>query len=639
MEKKKIAIFSTGWPGEILYQYLNGIKEGLREEAVDLYVFLSFTTTGPNEKYRLGEMNIYNLPHMEDFDAAMFFANGLDYPEILQMLSKKCIDANIPVVYTGRDDERFYYVGSDNYVGTHNMMEHLVTEHNVKNVWFIAGSKNNMDSNTRMQAIKDVLQEHQLSLPEENISYSSWSPYIVAAYVKERIDHGDSLPDAIMCANDTLAVVACTQLRKMGYNVPTDVLVTGFDNDSLAQIYDPSISSVNQRFDNIGLKSAQLLIDIFNGKKVDRTQMVTCEFVPSESCGCTSAKDFSAIRRKLGQDRFEEKIHDSNFDIRLTTIERIILQGRAYSDLSGNLLSLHNNTTEYEGATCHVVMDPLYEKTILDQQRSFREIGYPEYMDIVCSKNKGIITTAPNFETRQLIPQDHSMIGNRQYIFLPLHDNQYSYGYIVFGDDLEKIKSTNQLRNYVERFCLVLSKFHQNLRLDALNKRLLQMTETDALTHVKNRTAFEGRQGDLQTKMQLTVKPQFAMAVFDVNNLKKINDGLGHEAGDEYIINCCRLICRFFKKSAVYRIGGDEFVVVMENDDYENRDLLLQSMRDEMAELASKDIPIYEKISIASGMAVYDIENDFIISDVFSRADAAMYENKAQMKKQLSSPS
>jgi len=62
-------------------------------------------------------------------------------------------------------------------------------------------------------------------------------------------------------------------------------------------------------------------------------------------------------------------------------------------------------------------------------------------------------------------------------------------------------------------------------------------------------------------------------------------------------------------------------------------------MRDEMAELASKDIPIYEKISIASGMAVYDIENDFIISDVFSRADAAMYENKAQMKKQLSSPS
>ena len=165
------------------------------------------------------------------------------------------------------------------------------------------------------------------------------------------------------------------------------------------------------------------------------------------------------------------------------------------------------------------------------------------------------------------------------------------------------------------------------------------MTETDALTHVKNRTAFEGRQGDLQTKMQLTVKPQFAIAVFDVNNLKKINDGLGHEAGDEYIINCCRLICRIFKKSAVYRIGGDEFVVVMENDDYENRDLLLQSMRDEMAELASKDIPIYEKISIASGMSVYDSENDFIISDIFSRADAAMYENKAQMKKQLSSPS
>ena len=161
------------------------------------------------------------------------------------------------------------------------------------------------------------------------------------------------------------------------------------------------------------------------------------------------------------------------------------------------------------------------------------------------------------------------------------------------------------------------------------------MTETDALTHVKNRTAFETKQGNLQTKMQLTVKPTFALALFDINNLKQINDNLGHEAGDDYIINSCRLICKTFKKSAVYRIGGDEFMVVLENDDFENRDSLLQSMKDEMAKLATGDLPVYEKISIASGMSVYDPENDFNISDVFSRADAAMYENKAAMKKEM----
>ena len=324
-----------------------------------------------------------------------------------------------------------------------------------------------------------------------------------------------------------------------------------------------------------------------------------------------------------------------NFDMKLSSTERIILQGRDYSDLRGNLMGLHQNPSEFEGATFHIALDPLYEKTIQDQQRPLREEGYPEFVDMIYSKDKGFVTSYTHYETRQLVPQLNPQGENRQFLFFPLHDSQYSYGYIVFGDDLDKLSNNNHLRKYMERFCIILSKFYQNLRLDALNQRLLQMTETDALTHVKNRTAFETKQGNLQTKMQLTVKPTFALALFDINNLKQINDNLGHEAGDDYIINSCRLICKTFKKSAVYRIGGDEFMVVLENDDFENRDSLLQSMKDEMAKLATGDLPVYEKISIASGMSVYDPENDFNISDVFSRADAAMYENKAAMKKEM----
>ncbi len=123
------------------------------------------------------------------------------------------------------------------------------------------------------------------------------------------------------------------------------------------------------------------------------------------------------------------------------------------------------------------------------------------------------------------------------------------------------------------------------------------------------------------------------MAVFDVNNLKQINDNLGHEAGDEYIINCCKMICKFFKNSNLYRIGGDEFVVVMEFDDYEHKEEILDAMRNEMATIATKELPAHERISIASGLAIYDPDADFNISDVFQRADTAMYENKAEMKK------
>lgn len=631
--KKKIAVFSTCWSSEILYQYVNGIREGLKDTAADLYLFLSHAVYGPDEAYLRGEMNIYNLPNMKDFDAAVVFANSLDFPDVLKNINQKCLDAGIPVVYTGKDDERFYYVGSDNYVGTRSMMEHMIHEHNVKKIWFIAGSPENMDSNTRMQAITDVLREHQMDLAPEDICYTNWSPYIAFNFVIDRVKSGMPLPDAIMCANDTMAVVICAELRKIGYTVPKDVLVTGFDNDSLAQVYDPSISSVDQRFGHIGLKTAELLLDVFQNKPVERAQKVTCEFIPSESCGCTSAKDFSAIRREIGRNKYEEKISTSNFDMRLSTIERFLLQGKVYSDLNGNLVALNQLNTEYEGATFHIAIDPLFEKTIQEQQRSLREDGYPEFMDMVFSKDNGSIISCSHFETRLLIPQLDPQDKNRIFMFLPLHENQYSYGYIVFGDDLEKLNNSNNLRKYVERFYLILSKFYQSLRLDALNQRLLQMTETDALTHVKNRTAFETRQADLQTRMQHATKPHFALIVFDINNLKQINDGLGHEAGDDYIINSCRMICNTFKKSAVYRIGGDEFVAVLVNDDYNNREVLLQSMKQEMTDLSSKDIPATERVSIASGIAVYDSEKDINISDVFSRADAAMYENKAIMKR------
>ena len=67
-------------------------------------------------------------------------------------------------------------------------------------------------------------------------------------------------------------------------------------------------------------------------------------------------------------------------------------------------------------------------------------------------------------------------------------------------------------------------------------------------------------------------QPEFAIVVLDVNDLKVINDTEGHEAEDKCICDACEIICRTFKRSPVYRIGGDEFVVISQNEDYERSD-------------------------------------------------------------------
>ena len=110
------------------------------------------------------------------------------------------------------------------------------------------------------------------------------------------------------------------------------------------------------------------------------------------------------------------------------------------------------------------------------------------------------------------------------------------------------------LQTYQSRMGLVFDKFRHALSLDLINKRLLEVMKRDPLTNVNNRMAYEDKEVFLQSEINSGSAVKFAIAMFDVNNLKLINDSMGHDAGDEYLIRCCRLICNVFshQPSSVY---------------------------------------------------------------------------------------
>ncbi|MEE6208518.1 MAG: GGDEF domain-containing protein, partial [Alphaproteobacteria bacterium] len=154
-----------------------------------------------------------------------------------------------------------------------------------------------------------------------------------------------------------------------------------------------------------------------------------------------------------------------------------------------------------------------------------------------------------------------------------------------------------------------------------------QMAYRDPLTGVKSKLAYLERLGDLEGRVEAGSLSKYGVVVFDVNGLKKINDTLGHDEGDEYIRSACRLICEQFKHSPVFRIGGDEFVAILEGEDYENREDLLKSF-----ETAVEEYRANGKVVVSSGMAVYQTETDDSYNDVFKRADKKMYERKGYLK-------
>ncbi|MDO4803990.1 MAG: EAL domain-containing protein [Lachnospiraceae bacterium] len=154
-----------------------------------------------------------------------------------------------------------------------------------------------------------------------------------------------------------------------------------------------------------------------------------------------------------------------------------------------------------------------------------------------------------------------------------------------------------------------------------------EIARRDELTHVKNKTAYREIENELQQQMYKGRAP-FGVVVCDINGLKIINDTEGHKAGDDYIKKSCALVCRIFQHSPVFRIGGDEFVVILQNQDYENRDELISSLRRQVEE----NIRMGEGAVVASGLAEYQPSDDVFVVDVFNRADVQMYKDKERLK-------
>ena len=154
-----------------------------------------------------------------------------------------------------------------------------------------------------------------------------------------------------------------------------------------------------------------------------------------------------------------------------------------------------------------------------------------------------------------------------------------------------------------------------------------EMARRDDLTHTKNKTAYHEMEKELQNRMEAGCDP-FGIVVCDINGLKAINDTQGHKAGDEYIRTSCMLICRIFSHSPVFRIGGDEFAVLLRGQDYENRESLLATLRRKVEE----NVRIGEGPVVASGMADYNTQEDHSIGEIFERADKFMYEDKTHIK-------
>ena len=215
-------------------------------------------------------------------------------------------------------------------------------------------------------------------------------------------------------------------------------------------------------------------------------------------------------------------------------------------------------------------------------------------------------------DRRQLIEDYRMLVGGRK--------TQYTRMSVSYSSDRS-------------HFIVCVENREEDVRREKEQMEALSMANRlarlDVLTGTRNKLAWQEMEKNLQKQMEEGGEA-FGLVVCDINDLKTINDTQGHKAGDEYIRQACSLICRTFVHSPVFRLGGDEFVAVLKGQDFRNRQSLVSDLRKQVEE----NNCIQEGPIVASGIAVWEPEQDRTVGDVFIRADGQMYENKTHLKEQ-----
>ena len=233
-------------------------------------------------------------------------------------------------------------------------------------------------------------------------------------------------------------------------------------------------------------------------------------------------------------------------------------------------------------------------------------------------------------EMKKFKPAERLSYKEAGVIDLPIKAND-EIGAIYQGIRTMQINIINYLTDMFD-----LQRDKQKAEEDIENKKkqidlLSEENNKDTLTGVGSKSAYARKISELN-KLLSQGEILFAIVMMDVNNLKKINDENGHKAGDQYILGCCRMVCNAFKHSPVFRIGGDEFVVIVEGSDYESRYAILESLKKSFAESYNQEnkdqwFRYSASIGISESRA-----NDTTVELIFRRADKAMYEDKKRFK-------
>lgn len=621
--KGKIAVFANGWGTEYLREVVTGVSEVAEPLGYDVFCFVNFSVMQDINKNNQGEMNIFKLPELSDFDGIILLANSFNTKAEELYVHEQVILSGVPTVSVEYEFDDITTIKTNNYFGMYELVTHMIEEHNVKEVVYIGGPKEHVESNIRLEATQKALNEHGISLQDDSIYYGDWGKLYPCTLIQDWIDKHNKLPEAIICANDIMAIGISNYLKDMGYKIPYDVKITGYDCTEYGQEYEPPISSVSHEWFSMGKKTFEVLIDKIKGVDIDEPEMMKTRFVCGASCGCSFNKYIARAQIQIGKSRRPEKLVGSECDSHFRHMYLAIRKVDNADNMHNSISDLYGHEHWMVGKNFMLCLEPdIYD--VETPEETLVSNGYSQYMDVICYLRNGV-------------PQSRTMMGLNDiifsfcneteeastYIFVPLSNESKNLGFAVLNRNVDIVLDYN-LFSWTRHIIQYLEQFRQNITISNLTKKLTELSVTDMLTGVYNRAGCERIAYPMLTQYYNDGLTGVVM-IADIDRMKMINDVYGHANGDLALKTIAFVLKSELPSDwIVSRFGGDEFFIGGKLEEGLDLDRIIDRITDRL-ECEKKRRKIDFNLTVSIGYSVIRPENDINVEKTLMEADKIMY--------------
>lgn len=609
---KKIAVFIGDISGEFQVDVLEAVRGEARARGVKVFVYTNAAVYGANVFYSQGEKNIINMPYLKDYDGIIvagdtFGIENMD-EELAELLER---EAKCPVVCIRQKDERFSNVLVDDYTAMCDMVEHFIVHHGFKRVCFMTGRLEMYDAQRRLLAYINTMQKHGLEVTPEMIYEGDYWRNRGDEAVEWLLKDPDNWPEAIVCANDYMAISICDSLNKKGIKIPEQICVSGYDDIEEARCSIPPLSTIHVKGGELGKKAVELLEELCETGEEKKDVYIVGTPVYRDSCCAQKEWDMYSIKKLLTDKEYINQV--------FFTLTAMWIAFESEEDFVSLMMA----------ATAYISRKPygqiyvcLCKPEDMEQESSALQQRYSEKMILrAIVQNDACEFTDIAFDRRDILPAGYIEPDDMIYVH-PLHGLNKCLGYVVV-----KNCYLAGMRYFFTRWVQDIGNSLEKQVMYEESKELMEMRKNyrqDALTGIGNRRELDNVLRKYSSAIFAT--GGFGIISVDMDDLKKINDNYGHLEGDAALCEVAKILQEVVgDRGRAARTGGDEFVVCVRTNQQEKAEKYVASIKERIdAFNESKVKPWFLHASI--GYAFCRNMNSILLA--MEQADKNMYEAK-----------